>query len=254
MVERALALDPEDPEAHITLGGLRVQEWRWQEAEAAYHRARQLGSEFQDYGGATAYLIAQGKLREALKLSRAREERDPLSAASAQVVGFHLYLSRDFDSAIEACERALEIDPEREQVLELLGNAHAQAGHLPESVQAYERWARASGLSDDDIARLKAMTGAEGLPGLWRFLLSLEERDEAESGNVWPYRRALFHARLGEREAAFHWLDAAFAESQPRLNTLGSEPGFDSVRSDPRFDGYLRRMNLDPEAFAKPVG
>jgi hypothetical protein len=46
-----------------------------------------------------------------------------------------------------------------------------------------------------------------------------------------------------EIDEAFEWLEKAYQERSPLLTHLTYAP-FDSVRSDPRFEDILRRMNL----------
>ena len=51
-------------------------------------------------------------------------------------------------------------------------------------------------------------------------------------------------AGLGERNRVFFWLDRAVADRSDVLVYLGVEPRLDSLRSDPRYQALLRRVNL----------
>jgi tetratricopeptide (TPR) repeat protein len=51
---------------------------------------------------------------------------------------------------------------------------------------------------------------------------------------------------LGEKERAIEWLEKAYEERLPRLNDLKVNHFWDSLRSDPRFQDLLRRMNFPP--------
>jgi tetratricopeptide (TPR) repeat protein len=231
---------------------VRAYQWRWTEAEAEYRRAQELAP-------ASAYLawpflVAQGRIEEGLVATRQALERDPLAPGAGLSAAWQHYLSRDYRAAIEQCQRTLDIAPDMQEALMLLAGSQARAGNAEAAAEANERWARAVGLPAEEVSALRASFAAHGLPGLWRFMLRLEERDEEVTGQTWPYRRAALHAQLGERDAAFRWLDAALAEQSPFTIYLGSDPAFDNLRGDPRFPGYLRRMNLDPEAFPKPPG
>jgi len=57
---------------------------------------------------------------------------------------------------------------------------------------------------------------------------------------------ASVHARLGEKEQAFIWLDKAVDERSSGIPNVKVEPSFDSLHSDPRFTKLLERMNLKP--------
>jgi hypothetical protein len=78
------------------------------------------------------------------------------------------------------------------------------------------------------------------MTGYWQRRLQMEKDEEAEQGEVWPYRMAALNARLGHREEAINWLQRAYAERNSRLIFLGVDPVFDGVRSDPRVVQILR--------------
>ena len=67
---------------------------------------------------------------------------------------------------------------------------------------------------------------------------------------VSPYSMAVVSAGLGDREQALEWLSKALEERSGGLSRLGSEPRFQSLRSDPRFAEFSRRVEgvtLQPE-------
>ena len=55
---------------------------------------------------------------------------------------------------------------------------------------------------------------------------------------------ALLHVRLGEFDAAFQSLEAAYTKHDTEIIYLNVDPQWDSVRSDPRFQSLLRRIGL----------
>jgi hypothetical protein len=58
---------------------------------------------------------------------------------------------------------------------------------------------------------------------------------------VAPNMTALIYSRLGEKRAAIAWLEKAKPEDDPKI----SDPGFDSLRSDPRFKTLEARLKPD---------
>lgn len=52
------------------------------------------------------------------------------------------------------------------------------------------------------------------------------------------------YVNVGEKDRAFEWMEKAFAERSTALTSIKVNPGFDPLRSDPRFQDLLRRMNL----------
>jgi hypothetical protein len=66
-----------------------------------------------------------------------------------------------------------------------------------------------------------------------------------DSSSSWG-AEAIVYAGLGDKERAFDCLDKAVAEHEWWASYLKVEPGFDSLRSDPRFDELIRRTGLTP--------
>ncbi|HEY7514077.1 MAG TPA: hypothetical protein VIC87_06345 [Vicinamibacteria bacterium] len=52
--------------------------------------------------------------------------------------------------------------------------------------------------------------------------------------------------RLGEEDRALEWLERAYARRDKGLVYLKVEALLDPLRSRPRFQGLLRRMNFPP--------
>ena len=53
---------------------------------------------------------------------------------------------------------------------------------------------------------------------------------------------ALVHAALGERDAAFEWLQRAYDEQYGPLVFRRVDPDLDGVRGDPRFDALVAQI------------
>jgi len=56
----------------------------------------------------------------------------------------------------------------------------------------------------------------------------------------------LINAALGDKDQAFVWLEKAYQARSEDLFFLKVSPKFDSLRSDQRFAGLLRSLNLAP--------
>ena len=55
---------------------------------------------------------------------------------------------------------------------------------------------------------------------------------------------ALIYAGLGEKDQAFAWLDKGYEQRAFQLQWIQLDPRWDNLRSDPRFQDLLRRINL----------
>jgi tetratricopeptide (TPR) repeat protein len=59
-----------------------------------------------------------------------------------------------------------------------------------------------------------------------------------------PYWRAQIYTALNEKDEAFRWLEAAYAERSALMAYLKVDPWLEDLHSDQRFQVLLRRMNL----------
>ena len=71
-------------------------------------------------------------------------------------------------------------------------------------------------------------------------------KEEAKNKYISPYGFATLYAKLGEWNQAMVWLERAYHGRDFPLTQLQVDPTFDALRSDPRFQDLLRRMNFPP--------
>ncbi len=71
--------------------------------------------------------------------------------------------------------------------------------------------------------------------------------EEVRGSALYPLSVAHVYAALGEADVTFEWLEKAYERRSLALTWIGVYPGFDPLRSDPRFDDLLRRIGF-PES------
>jgi hypothetical protein len=62
--------------------------------------------------------------------------------------------------------------------------------------------------------------------------------------DTWPYFIACLHAFRGETDQAFAWLDRAYVERDRELAWMKVRRELKSLRGDPRWQPFLRKMGL----------
>jgi len=77
-----------------------------------------------------------------------------------------------------------------------------------------------------------------------KILASLSERRQ-KGEYISPLIFAFITAELDDRDAAFRWLDEAFAERNDYLIYLPIAPEFNHLHQDPRFQDLIRRVGLE---------
>ena len=240
--ERALALDPNLGEAHAALAHeLFTYEWDWKAAEESFKTAIALDPKYPSVRiPYAAFLWGQNRGDEALAQLRVMRELDPLSPTG--LMSGRVYVSsRRPDEAIRDLQETLELNPQSDLALQLLGHAYLQKGMNDEAIDAFRRAAVLSGVRDSaHLAYGYAVTGrrADGK--------RLVETLVASDGSRYlpPFHIALAYAGLGDKDAAFRWLERAYDEHASFMDGLKVTPGLDVLHSDPRFAALLERMHF----------
>ena len=240
--ERALALDPNLGEAHAALAHeLFTYEWDWKAAEESFKTAIALDPKYPPVRiPYAAFLWGQNRGDEALAQLRVMRELDPLSPTG--LMSGRVYVSsRRPDEAIRDLQETLELNPQSDLALQLLGHAYLQKGMKDEAIDAFRRAAVLSGVRDSaHLAYGYAVTGrrADGK--------RLVETLVASDGSRYlpPFHIALAYAGLGDKDAAFRWLERAYDEHASFMDGLKVTPGLDVLHSDPRFAALLERMHF----------
>jgi tetratricopeptide (TPR) repeat protein len=96
------------------------------------------------------------------------------------------------------------------------------------------------------LVRAFAATVHGGDQDAMRIMRELEKLKRRRG--VYPFRAALLYALIGQRDAAFRWLERGYAERSPDMVYLKTHPIADQLRGDPRLDALLARIGLSPEA------
>ena len=245
---KAVELDDTLAEGHSSLAYVaNVYERDWETAEREYKRAMELDPNYTiaHYFYGYWFLSARGKLDEGLAEQKRAEELDPLSPAIANQVGITLVCARQYDAAIIELRKAIELDSSFVSAYTYLGLAYAFKGQFPEAIAEGEKALEISHGATYQLGRLGSIYAMAGKKAEARKVLDqLAER--AKRGYVPAVYRAEIYAALGDKDRAFEWLGKAVDDRSSTVSRLKVFWGYDSLRSDPRFQALLRRIGLEP--------
>jgi TolB-like protein/DNA-binding winged helix-turn-helix (wHTH) protein len=239
---KALQLDPELAEAHAALGYTKLNyEWDWTAAERELRRAVELNPSSSDAHWMYAvYLTAMTRFDEAMSEAKRARQSDPFSPMINHSRAWVSMNARRYDDAITQFKGTLDIAPGYRPALAGLAQCYTLKGMYPE---AYREFAAAGVQSGDPtLGYLDAVTGKKR--AAIKALEALRRTREREY--VDPYVIAVVYCGLGDKDAAFAFLERAYAERSASMPQVKMEPWFDPLRSDPRFQELLRRMNYPP--------
>ncbi len=244
---KALQLDETLAEAHTSLAvSLAWYDWDWQTAELAFKRALELNPNYSIawhwYG--SVLLSAQGRHDEALAAELRALELEPFTLIYNLHPGFICYNAHRYDEAVEYYKRALELDDQFPLTWFYMSITYVAQAKYDEAIAAAQH---ALALAGGRGALIQAILGhayaaagrrAEAQALLDQFQTYPLNRD------VSPFHLALIHCGLHDREQTLHWLEQAFEERYSWMVWLKSDPMFDWLRDEPRFQELLRGMRL----------
>ena len=242
--ERAVALDPTLGEGLATLAYLlMVQDWNWAASDSVFRLAIARTPRYATALKWHADLMEVLEHREEslAQLKRARD-LDPLSPIIYYNLGFtETSLGRSAE-AIASFEKALELDPALPAALEGASREYLEIGDTAKYFAARSRLDAVSRIAGAPVEVLRRAFVAGGREGIWRAQLA------APNTRDLPFDRAMWHARLGENDAAFRELERAYTTRSIWMPYINSSTYFKkSFRRDPRFAAMRERMHL-PES------
>jgi Flp pilus assembly protein TadD len=168
---------------------------------------------------------------------------EPLNALAHAMSAQVAFQGRDYPGALEHARQAIVVDPEFWIGYMQSGQAYEQLGQADLALDAFNNAARFSGGNTKAISHRGHVLAGSGRPAEAREILKTLEAMSRER-YVPPYARALVHAGLGDREAAFASLDQAYEARDVHLIFLTVDPKWDPYRGDPRFAALLARCDF----------
>jgi eukaryotic-like serine/threonine-protein kinase len=246
---KSLELDGTLAETHTSLARIKAEyDWDWSGAEREFERAMELNPSY-----ATAYqwygsvLMTMGRPQEAIANYKRALEIDPLSPIINGALGKGFYDTRQYDQAIEQLQKTLELDRSLFMARAYLGYAYLQKSMNKEAMAELEKhmviseghpWAQV------ELGYAYAALGRT--PEARRMVDKLNQFSKQKF--VAADGMAKVYVGLGEKDKAFEWLEEGYERRSIGLGgvDLKVDPVWDPLRSDPRFQDILRRMNLQP--------
>jgi serine/threonine protein kinase/Flp pilus assembly protein TadD len=242
-VNKALAIDPELPEALTSLGVITLKyDWDWLEAERLLRQSIRVNSNdaVSHYWFATLLTIT-GRTSGAFTESALAKQLEPLSPSTKSNFCRQFYYMRDYSRAASCLESLLADDTSNVNVRYFQIFVSIKQGDTNRALTIAQNFP-----DDNRVFKLSALGYALAQAGKKDEALKiLQETEELQKKNLIPsMEMAVIYLGLRDKDRLFVWLDKAYAERDSALIYLTADPAFDDVRSDPRFISLAQRMNL----------
>lgn len=237
---RALELDPSLGEARASLAMVKFAYDRdWLGAEQEFKRAIALRPNYaQAHHYYSYYLMAMGRLDEAVNGFERARELDPYAYHVNWSLGTALYFARRYDDALRQYRRTLEMFPDRRADLyDTIANVYEARKMFAEAFAAHRE---ALSLRNDPNGRLLERAYKHfGYSGYVRRQIEiLEQAPQAER------TLSRWYALVNDEAHALAYLERDYDERFPWLLMVQVNPMFDSIRSSPRFRDLVHRIGF----------
>lgn len=238
---RALEIDDTIAEAHTVKAGLSVWRRQFKEASREFNRALELKPTYSvahlRYG---YFLLWDMRLEEGVSHTRRAQQLDPVSPIANAALGSVLLTARNYDESIKYSQRALELETTLIAPRLNLADAYLEKGMFAEAIRELDQVPD----SDDEYV-LAEKAYAYAVAG---------RRDEALKAMTTlqrlvgtrgaPYAYARIYSALGDKDKAFEWLEKMNLNRMMQAS-LKYDSQLDSLRSDARFNDFLKRHKLE---------
>ncbi len=239
--QKALELDPELAEAHMSLALALVADYDWRNGLKEFDRALELNPNL-----AFAYelqswtLNGLGRFDEAIAKTRKAVELDPLNPFFQASLSFYQYWGRQYDDAIAQARKAQAMDPNSTLAHVLIGLSFLKKGDTAGAIAELQK-----SKAPDPGAWYQGFLGyAYAISGdrakAEQALRELEQLAKRQYAS--PTAFATIYLGLGQKEKCLDWLEKSYEQQDSACWYLKIDQIYDSVRNEPRFQALVQKV------------
>lgn len=246
--QTALSLDPTSAEAYNALAVATCrQDWDFPGAEQDFKRAIELDPNYavahQWYG---EFLGDLRRFDQSIAELRKAKDLDPLSPmVGSDLAEGYLHAGR-YAEAESELRRILDLYPEFVPAHRYLVTVYAVQSKFDQAEAEAQIYLQHTGDPTlEESVQIRRLVSAGQLDQAREQVKRLFDGKGASGFNA--YQKAGFLAATGQTDAAYDALKDAYRERSWWLVTMQVDPGFDSIRNQPRFQDLARRVGLPVE-------
>lgn len=241
---KALELDSSLAEAHASMAGVKAMyDWDWRGAEREFKRAIDLNPSYAEahHSYAILYCVPRGRKQETIEHMELAVKLDPLSPIIVTDLGWAYFLAGQTNRAIAQYDKALELENMFSTALFRLEQAFVKKGMYKEALT----------MNDENPSFPKEVAAAMdlayqrgGYRGALKAKMDTMTKIEKRGVTIDPYFFAFAYAQLGDYDRALDELEKACERRSPNMIYLETDPPFESLHGDARFENLARRVGL----------
>lgn len=243
-IDKALELDPNLPEARVSLANYLIFDYRFEDAEREFRRAIALNPSYATGHHWHASCLEQlGRKDEALAEVLLAEELDPLSTAITMAVIYRCIWAGKYEDAMKRIRKMKEIDPASPLVAEAYMVYHFTKQDWEKALSYLRQMIEADPSDpylDMDLAYIYAVMGRrDEAQKLIEKLKRVPDSARTKGSLI-----AFVYAGLNDLDECFRWLEYAVECREVFFGWLRRYQLFENVRRDARFAALLKKAGL----------
>lgn len=238
-INKALALNENLTQAYSALCENKMYyEYDFEGAERACKRSIELDPNsplaHQVY---SRFLPGRGRFDEAITEIKVAIDLEPSSVLHQLLYGNILHYARRYPEAAAQYKRVLSMDENNVNAYLWLVNTLTVQGNESEAFEWFMKSLASQKADEETIRTFKEAFQTSG----WHGVLVERAKGFEESDEVY-FRGAAYNAQIGNKDEAFEYLEKSYQRHELWMNYLHVDPLLDSLRDDPRFADFLRRV------------
>jgi tetratricopeptide (TPR) repeat protein len=254
--QRALALDPADPRAHVVLASMSAMRGDWSASQSSFRSAIKASTRDADHRAryAATLLLPTGQVREAVAESMQAQHQEPGSSFLATMLAFAEHARDNDPEAVRLADLAISRGGDPRQMAPVYASAAARRGQYQEAAGHVIKVLPPAVIDAGGAAALRLAYAALGdptqQPAALAALRSLTsgpawERVEPRTRQAVMYLFAAFGA-MDDLYDEMNYLLRQGADTYPQIIAIGAmwSPQMRPFRQDRRFQGLVERLGL----------
>ena len=246
-ITKAFELAPMLGEAYTSRALITwLYDWDWARAEREFQYAATIRSSEPAHHlhWYSMFLSSMGRHEESLQTINRALTLEPLAEYLNAQLGRCLYYARRYDEAVARLSALAEMEPAAVDTSWTLARAYLVQCRFAEAADKLERCMRVTGRVPLLIALAGGAYAALGQAD--KKAAAIAELQEASKSRYVPAMyEAIIRTEAGELDDAFRLLNIAYEQRSGMLPFFRVDPGWDSLRSDPRGTALLKKLRLD---------
>ncbi len=246
--QRALNLDPENVEAHVSMSIIKFfAKWDWEGALRSILRAKAINPNAPNaIVSHCLYYLIRCDFDNAIKEMEKGLSVDPMSTLTVRTLADTYYFAGKYDKAIAYYNKIIVLDPTFRAAQEFKAWCYLQTKEFDKAITIFEGLGNETThaiKSDTQLGYTYALMGDE--KRATEYLENIKERAAKDKNTSMSLDFATLYTALNQFDKAFHYLDKCYEERVGAMVFLMSSPIWHPLKKDKRFQELAHRIRFD---------